>query len=310
MTDLIYGYAFSGPILSGSLSREDLLDIKALFDKYNLKGSDVGKFLDGCVRKRKDLEKLYLKSDNPDDFNKSSFTTKCGRWGGVQLYSKKYPTAFSEGLRRWDAGGRKTHLSILENLYKEALALIKANKDGTEPNVRNVKLGHTQVIVNKATHDTQQAKYDDGKILNAKAFKNQMLEDMKDVFDGTIPVRLFKAINDDKGFDGAQLSFNLQITDPSNFHGFTIHSGAGNLADKLMEKYNLSGDHTNWSRFLGTLRPHYGVKEDICNTGKSNGAGLGDLNQRKFIFYHEHFHKDGLNELEKVVKLRKKVYRD
>lgn len=305
MTDLIYGYAFRGPITS--LSREEMLEIKALFDEYNLEGSDVGKFLSQCVRKRRDLEKLYLKSDNPDDFNKSSFATKCGRSGGVQLYSKNYPPAFSKGLRSWDAGGRMTPLGILEALFQDAQVLIKANKDGTEPNVRNVKLGHAVTIVHKAKHDSIQAMYDDGKLPIAQAFKNQMHADMNEFFDGTILVKMFDAV--DNEFDGAQLSFNLQDTDPSNFHGWTIHSGAGNLVDNLMEKYTIPVGKTKWKMFIANLR-YYGVKEDICNTGRSNGVGLGDLNQRKFIFYHEHFHAGGLNELKKVTQLKKKVFRD
>ena len=245
------------------------------------------------------LEKRFLKSEDQNNFTHSVTTTIRG--GKPFTLTKKYPADFSDALRRWNADGRITALGHLESLFNDAQKLIKANKGSTEPNVRSVQLGREKVITRKAKSD---AAYP---VVTAEAFKDQISDDMKEVFGGTIPVKLFKAI--DEGFDNAQLSFNLQITAPSNFHGFTIRSGAGNLADKLMKKYNTTTGQTNWGLFLTILR-RYGVKEDICNTGDAQGAGLGDLNERKFIFYHEHFHKGGKSELEKVAQIKTKVYRD
>lgn len=261
----------------------------------------AGQYVSRSYDEVRRLEKRFLKSKDQNNLTHSVVTTIDVP---PRTFTKKYPANFSDALRLWNANGRITALGHLESLFNDAQKLIKANKGSTEPNVRSFQNdGHkTKVIASKAKSDAAYS------VACAEAFKDQTIDDMKEVFGETIPVRLFKAI--DKGFDNAQLSFNLQITGgPSNFHGFTIHSGAGNLADKLLEKYDSTTDRTNWGEFLRILR-RYGVKEDICNTGAAQGAGLGDLNERKFIFYHEHFHKGGLSELEKISQKKKKVYRD
>ncbi len=305
--NFLFGRAFLGP--PADLDRENKLELRGIYKEHRVTAADVGQYVTKAYGEVRRYEKLFLKSEDQNNFTHSVTTTSHAK---PRTQKTKYPTAFSDALVRWNAGGRITPLALRISLFNDAQKLIKANKGSTEPNVRSVKLGVTRVITSKAKSDaaySQLRQEGDGLVARTEAFTNQMLEDMKDVFDGTIPVRLFEAINDDKGFDGAQLSFNLQITDPSNFHGFTIHSGAGYLADKLLEKYYVADDQTSWSVFLKILR-RYGVKDDICNAGTAQRVGLGDLNERKFIFYHEHFHKGGLNELEKVAQSMKKVYRD
>jgi len=139
-----------------------------------------------------------------------------------------------------------------------------------------------------------------------EAFVNGMDNDVEHVFGGRLVVRLYESISGE--MMGVQSHFNVSKPGPSPFHGFTILSGAGVLADNLMENYS-GDDTTNWNLLLKSLR-RYGVREDICNAGKSNDPDLGHINNRKFIFYHEHLRADGFEDFKNVRTINNRVYQD
>ena len=280
--------------------------MKAIFDKHGMTGDDVGGFLSDLVRKRRDIELLYLKSEEPTNFQVCRMTRSDGK-----PYSHKYDPSFGAGLARWHQLGGKTPADCINQLFKDAQALIKKwiDKKVGEPNLRDMDLGVRVNIVSRAKSEAGQSRYDERDEMSNHIFDatlNQRGDDLEEVFDGRLVVRLYSAIND--GMAGVNCSFNISESGPSPFHGFTIYSGADVLSDTLMEKYS-DAFGNKWNAFLRILR-RYGVQEDICNVGSKNSADLGDFNQRKFIFYHEHLHKSGLEDMKGVRQLSNKVFQD
>ena len=166
--------------------------------------------------------------------------------------------------------------------------------------------GRQYHVTSKAISEANKKRVAEGRGIWQEAFINGMDNDMENVFGGRLLVRLYEAISG--GMMGVQSHFNVSKPGQSPFHGFTILSGAGVLADNLMEDYS-DVANTNWGILLKGLR-RYGVREDICNTGKSNDQDLGHINNRKFIFYHEHFRADGFEELKNVRGVKNIIYQD
>lgn len=285
------------------LPYEDKKDMKEIFEKYDYTGDDVGNLLSHLVEGRRKMEMSFLKSEDDTDFRAFKGTRSDGR-----VYARKYNPSFSEGLQNWNDLGRKTHDETMKQLFDDAQALIKKwNEKGEgEPNLRDMALGHRNHVTYRAISEANINRIAEGRGIVNEAFTNGIDNDMEDVFGGRLLVRLYDAISG--GMMGVRSHFNVSKPGQSPFHGFTILSGAGVLADNLMENYSVDVN-SNWGLLLKLLRV-YGVREDICNTGKSNDSYLGHINNRKFIFYHEHFRADGFEELKNVRYIKNQVYHE
>ena len=209
------------------------------------------------------------------------------------------------GLRLWDGEGRPL-AKERPVLVAEALARIdkwvKSRKG--EPVVRIMK-PEVRQITHVGRHEAQMKRIQEGRHAVAVNFKASLDEDMEEIFGGKFHTRLFGHVNDGD-LDGVQTEFNVSSPSDSPFHGFTITAGAGILVDAMVKDYALDNSGcSKWSFFLQKLRT-YGFREDICNVGIRSTDR--DFNNSTFIFYHEHFHAQGLEELKNVVRRATKMH--
>lgn len=267
------------------------MELKAIFDKYNMEGPDVGCLLSRLDRRRRTLEQTFLKSENQDDLERYYITDKNGT-----TRNKPYEVHFSAGLRIWDQNGRPL-AEARAVLVAEALDSIdkwvKSRKG--EPNVRDMRSVKVRQITNVASYDAGIKRFQEGRNAAVANMKAGQDEDLDVIFGGKFHTRLFNHVKNGD-LEGVQTQFN--VNSPSGpFRGFRITSGAGILADAMVKDYALCGE-TAWSMFLRKLR-EYGFREDVCNVGIRSDSR--DFNHSIFIFYHEHFHPQGLHELQKVV---------
>ena len=293
----VFNRVFSGPF--SSLPNADKREMKVIFDKYGVVGKDVGNILKDLVSQRRHMEALFLKSEDHDNLQECRFIKSNGR-----SYVSRYTPAFAAGLQIWHNNGRPSFAEEMKALYDQARRRIEnwVKTGKGEPELCAVR-GEVTIQISRARSESQITRYQEGKNKTAENLAGTISKAMDDVFGGKFPVRLFEAIRD--GVTGAEIQFNVCGTEASPFHGFTILSGAGFLAGHLMENYAAA----NWKEFLRALRK-YAFREDICNVGQGNSRDLGDFNKRKFIFYHEHFHAGGFEEVKQLEQKKKKEYKN
>ena len=287
-----------------NLPREDKLKLKAVFDRYGKTGEDVGRLLTRLVENRRKQENSFLKSEDQDDFNGFHFT----RSNGKQQYQQyqQYPAHMTAGLIAWDKRGRPTFAGEAQLRIKEALKLIK--KGTGEPEVLP-PAPRKKLISNKTIHEKAVTRFQEGRNMVVDTMNETRDEVLEEIFDGKFPVKLFHAINGEDLVD-VQTKFNVSSPTPKidpSFHGFMITSGAEIFAEELVKDYSVNRN-LPWSFFIIMLH-RYGFREDVCNVGTRLDFG-GSYNNHTFIFYHEHFHSEGLEEVKKMVQKTEKVFKE
>ena len=151
-------------------------------------------------------------------------------------------------------------------------------------------------ITNVAKSDAANKRVQEGRNAVAANMRASHDEDMEEIFGGKFHPGCFVT-----SMMETWMAFkpnSISSPSDSHFHGFKITSGAGYLADAMVKDYALCNNN-EWSFFLEKLR-RYGFREDICNVGIRSTDR--DFNNSTFIFYHEHFHAQGLEELKNVVR--------
>jgi len=265
--------------------------------KYDMNYLQAATFIKQEITLRKKKERLFLENGcNPVEYTVEFYTRK----GGPFTRTTKYHKAIREGFENWDG---KTPDQVLDDLFEESTDRIKKGKE--PPNLRPpgaIKKVHR---THRKMSEAMVTAIEEGRATTqTESFGEAQREIMDEFYGGNVLVKVFKIINGDIPLEDAEVSFNVNHSDPSAYRGWTISSGGGHLATKVMENHKF--EKSDWYQFVEYLR-RYGVREDVCNPVGQHGR---DINSCKFIFYHDGMHPDGLAQLKEATHLSETIFHD
>lgn len=287
-------------IFSGGRGGLDEEKLEKICSDHDLDIRKCVNIIYNCIKQRQHFELRFQEQRNPKGYQYGK-----NQWGPTSRF-EEFSLPFQNAIPRWNG---ETPDSILDGYFKQATDKIKKNDKGG-PSCLDFKLGIRYSFKEDARVKSEAGEkaYAKGRMPNAEGFGEGHAEVVHEVF-GHALVNVFKIIVGQTALDGVEANFNVDHSNPSLYHGWTITSGAEDLATEVVKEYKVLGNNV-WAYFVNLMRK-FGVKEDVCNYQASQGRYANcNLNKRKFIFYYPHMHSGGLSELKSTRQQVRKVFGD
>lgn len=287
----IRNYVLSKPFSGDKKTGLDEDAMKKICSNHGLDYQRSYKRFDQAMKSRKTFETRFQEFGNPDGYpSKRGF--------------ERFPVAFRNGIIEWTARGGILPDDRLDELYNEAITRMR---NGVEkPVVVQRALGYKVNVTKgqKKRSESLETSFVEGRVPHFEGHVAGEREAIIEAYRHPL-VTVFQIITGQIAVENVKANFNVDHSNKSDYHGWTITKGAGYLASEVVKNYDVTkGD---WGCFLKKMRL-YGVKEDICNA--QGMEALRDLNKRKFIFYYPSMHSGGLSELKDATTVAEKVYHD